>query len=335
LDEYIRALMEEPVKLDLDRPRSAPELIGATFALYRRYSWLFLILAGVVVVPYGLISLVAYPGGPLHGVDRVLVNVALNVGDYALVIPLVSAFHLYAVVDAREGREPELRSVFRRGFGRLRILSPAVGLTWIAISLGFLALIVPGVLLAIRWAVVAQTAALEATSWRDALDRSARLSGRDESHVFWLLFLLFAITTIPFVIHLVAFGATVTVGSVAVSIAFEVLTTSFTALATAFLYYDLKVRSATARPLAPHMLESRSARRRSVPPAGHPLDPASWSDDDRPAGWYVDPEAPWNMRFWAGDDANIWSTRTAKTPKATREEWEDLRRAGEQEEDSG
>ena len=32
--------------LEIERPRSAFELIGATFSLYRRYSWLFLILAG-------------------------------------------------------------------------------------------------------------------------------------------------------------------------------------------------------------------------------------------------------------------------------------------------
>jgi hypothetical protein len=268
----------------------------------------------------------------------VLVNLGLNVGDYALAIPLVSAFHLYAVEDVREGREPDLASVFRRCFGRLRILSPAVGLTWIAISLGFLALIVPGVLLAIRWAVVAQTGALEATSWRDALDRSTKLTGRDEGHVFWLLLLLFLITAIPTGFHFVAFGAVTTIGSVVVSIALEVLTASFTALATAFLYYDLtaRFRLAPARSarIPARYLEPRSCSGRIVPPNGHPLDPASWSDEDRPRGWYVDPEEPSKMRYWVADGAGVWSQRSAETPKAALAEWKDLGWPRDQEEDS-
>jgi hypothetical protein len=315
--------------VDIDRPRSAPQLIGATFSLYRRYSWLFLVLAGVLVVPYELISLIGRHGGPLHGIAQVLVNIALEVGDFALVIPLISALHLFAVEDLREGQEPRLASVARRGLGSLRVVSPAVFLSWLGIFAGFIALIVPGVLLAIRWAVVAQTGALEATSWRNALDRSAGLTEKHREHVFWLLALIILITSVPIAIHIVVFGATLTVGSFVVGAAFSVLTSSFTALATAFLYYDLKARLRAApmpaAPLPAREPEPRSSSGRTVPPTGHPLDPASWSDENRPRGWYVDPEAPEKMRYWVADGAGVWSKRTAKTPRATLAEWEDTR----------
>lgn len=332
--------MAEQRKVEIERERSAPELIGATFTLYRQYSWLFLVLAGVVVVPYELISLVGRPDGPLHGIAQFLVGIGLSIGEFALVIPLVSALHLFAVEDLREGREPELGSVLRRGLASLRVISLAVLLSWLGIIAGFLALIVPGVLLAIRWAVVAQTGALEATSWRNALDRSAGLTEKHREHVFWLFALILLITAAPDVIHIIVFGTTTTVGSVVVGTAFEVVTSSFTALAIAFLFYDLRARFRTAPvfssagPPAPPTLRPRSSSGRVVPPSGHPLDPASWSDEDRPAGWYVDPDAPWNMRFWAADGAGVWSKRTAKTPKATLAEWKDLRWAREQEERS-
>jgi hypothetical protein len=332
--------MEGQPKVEVERSRSAPELIGATFSLYRRYSWLFLVLAGVVVIPYELLSLVRQSGGPLHGASRVFVDIALEVGDFALVIPLVSALHLFAVEDLREGREPELGPVFRRGVASLRVISPAVFLSWLGILAGFLALIVPGVFLAIRWAVVAQTGALDATSWRNALDRSAGLTEKHRAHVFWLFALLLLITSVPTAIHIVVFGSSVTLGSVVVSTLFDVVTSSFTALAIAFLYYDLMARFRSApvispaAPLPAPAPEPRSSSGRVVPPSGHPLDPASWSDEDRPCGWYVDPDAPWNMRFWAADGAGLWSKRTAKTPKATLAEWKDLRWTREQEDSS-
>ncbi len=37
--------MESQTKMDLNRPRSATELLGLTFELYGRYPWLFPTLA--------------------------------------------------------------------------------------------------------------------------------------------------------------------------------------------------------------------------------------------------------------------------------------------------
>jgi hypothetical protein len=317
---------------EIERPRSATELIGATFALYRRYSWLFLILAGVMVVPYELISLIGGPGGPLYGIDRVLVNLALEVGNFALVIPLISVLHLYAVEDLRAGREPELAAVARRGVASLRVVSPAVLLSWLGIFAGLIALIVPGVLLALRWAVVAQAGALEATSWRNALDRSAGLTERHRGHVLGLFALILLITAIPTGIHIAVFGASRTVGSFVVGTAFDVVTSSFTALATAFLYFDLKTRFRTdpARGSVPSKPQTSSGR--VVPPTGHPLDPESWSDEDRPGGWYIDPVEPIRMRYWPAGHEPQWSKRRARTPNKTYDEWTAYRKRAKAEE---
>jgi hypothetical protein len=139
--------------LEIERPRSALALIGATFALYRRYPWLFLVLAAVVVLPYQ--ALQAIPTlGLVHGAAQAWLGFALGVGELALVLPLVSALHIFAVDDVRQGRQPRIGSVGRRSLARLSIVSPAVLLTWLGITAGLVALIVPGIILAAGWAVV-------------------------------------------------------------------------------------------------------------------------------------------------------------------------------------
>jgi hypothetical protein len=314
--------------LEIERPRSAFELIGATFALYRRFPWLFLVLAAIIVLPYQVLE--ALPQLEiLHGAARGWFSFALSIGEVALVVPLVSALHVYAVDDVRQGQRPEIAAVARRGVATLAVVSPAVLLSWLGITLGFVALIVPGVFLFARWAVVAQTGSLGAKSWQEALTESKHLADGLYAHVLGLLFLTLLITTAPYVAVFLAFGLkTHALAPFLIRTALSVVTSSFTALATAFLYFDLKSRFGTAPPSPPGTrapAEPKSISGRIVPPTGQPLDPASWSDEDRPSGWYVDPDAPWVMRYWAADSQRTWSKRTAKTPKATLESWRDLR----------
>jgi hypothetical protein len=315
--------MDEQPILEIERPRSATELIGATFALYRRYPWLFLVLAAVVIVPYQVLD--AIPAlGLVHGTARGLLSFAFGVSDIALVLPLISALHVYAADDVRRGRIPEIRSVARRGIATLSIVSPAVLLSWLGVTVGLVILIVPGVILMLRWAVVAQTASLGAKSWKEALARSRRLTRGRHGHVFALLLLVFLITLVPSALLFPFFGLKTTTLSFLIEAAISIPVSSFNALALAFLYFDLTARDKAA-PAEPDPEPIVTVSGREVPPSGDPLDPGSWSDEDRPGGWYVDPDAPWVMRYWAAGGQGIWSKRTAKTPKATLAEWRDLR----------
>jgi TRAP-type C4-dicarboxylate transport system permease large subunit len=113
----------------------------------------------------------------------------------------------------------------------------------IGIALGFVALIVPGIVLSLRWAVVAQAAALEDNGWLTSLRSSRRLTATHYEHVFTLLLLtsilsfavLLGARTIPL-------GSTSSAASVTVGIAVETLIASFTALTLALLYFDLRAR---------------------------------------------------------------------------------------------
>jgi len=82
--------------------------------------------------------------------------------DFALVGPFVSALHARAVAELAEGRTPRLREVAISGARTLPVVAAAQIIAGIGIGLGAVLFIIPGILLAIRWAVVAQVAAFSA-----------------------------------------------------------------------------------------------------------------------------------------------------------------------------
>jgi hypothetical protein len=312
--------------LEIERPRSAFKLIGATFSLYRRYPWLFPTLAFAVVVPYQVIVLVATGTGPIGGGKLSFpTSLLLLAIESFLITPLISALHVHAVDDVREGWTPTLGSVARRGLITLPVVVAAAIVSSLGIAAGFVALFVPGVIFTLRWFVVAQAAALEGEGWTDALRRSHDLTENQYGHLFVLWLLLSVITAAPFYLLRLPYGhSTTTAASFIIGVAVAVLVRSFAALTTALAYFDLKARLRIAPKAGPARYEPRSSSAHTVPPTGHPLDPDSWNDEDRPAGWYIDPGAPEKMHYWLADGANVWSKRTAKTPKATLAEWREL-----------
>jgi len=311
--------------IEIERERSAPELVSATFSVYQRFPLLFLILAAGVVVPYELIVLAVTGAGPLSLREvSGTTSLILSVVDVFLIGPLISALHVHAVLEIRDGDQPQLASVASKAVTVLPVVVAAVIISTLGIFVGFIAFLVPGILLSLRWAVVAQSAALERGSWTDALRRSADLTRKNYWHVLGLILLVGVMG------WLVTYGVvrafdhpSTTVASFVAGTALSTVVRSFTALATALLYFDLTARSrakvksaATAEEAEPEPEPDWE-----VPPIGHPLDPNSWSDEDRPAGWYVDPNSPWVMRYWAADGTPTWSKRTTKTPRAVLAKW--------------
>jgi hypothetical protein len=311
--------------VEIERERSAPELVSATFSVYQRFPLLFLILAAGVVVPYELIVLAVTGVGPLS--LRELsgsTELILDVVNFFLIGPLISALHVHAVRDIRDGDRPRLALVAPRALAALPVVSAAVIISTLGIFAGFIALIVPGILLSLRWSVVAQAAALDRGSWTDALRRSAELTRGNYWHIFGTLFLVSLLGAIlGFGVEAAFHHPSTTVSSFVAGTALQTVVRSLTALATALLFFELTARSRAK-------VETTAAQEAEpawdVPPTGHPLDPNSWSDEDRPAGWYIDPSAPWVMRYWAADGTPTWSKRSTKTPKQIRAEWEAIKR---------
>jgi hypothetical protein len=302
------------------KARSAHELVQAAFSLYGRYPLLFFILASGVIVPYEVIVLAVTGAGPFaygslaYGATWLLTLIGL-----ALIGPLVSALHVRAVEAVAEGREPRLAPIARQGLRVLPVVAAATIISWLGILLEFFLLVVPGVILWLRWYVVAQAAAIEHEGWLPALRRSRHLTKGHYSHVFVFAIYVGVITTLPTVLVGLAFGhRTTTVASFLVGVLLNVLTWSFGALAAGLFYFDLRARLpvATTMEAAPEQ-----AHPGGDPSAvSHSWDPDAYEDQDRPKGWYVDPAAPDRMRFWGLGEPPGWGA-TTKTPRKIRRAW--------------
>lgn len=231
---------------DLHRSRSVSEILRDTLALYRRYPLLFVVLAGGVIAPYEIVVLATThrgpftTGGSVGGLD--LLFSLLNI---VLVLPLVSALHIHAVVQAGEGDAPRIITVGARGMRALPVVVAAVIVADLGIMAGFVCFVVPGVIFALRWAVAAQVAAVERIDWMSSLSRSRQLTRGNYSHIVGLFFVTSAIggavnlgaLTLPL-------GSSTGAASVLVGIASHTIVVSFSALTYALLYFDLRARQA-------------------------------------------------------------------------------------------
>lgn len=224
--------------------RSTPRLIADAFGLYRRYPLLFLVLAAAVIVPYHLIELALRGAGGFERPDSNLaIEMPLSLFYLVVVFPVVSALHIHAVSDVQRGDEPRLLPIARRGLAALPEVSAATIMAWLGVVGGLLLLIVPGVILFIRWCVAAQVAAIEHEGWSIALRRSRSLTEGHWVHVLAFLVCITLITGAPsFLLGLAFRGESTGAASFLGATALDVVMTSFTALATALLYYDLRTR---------------------------------------------------------------------------------------------
>jgi hypothetical protein len=245
--------MASGFRIELEQRRSIAEILTATVALYRRYPLLFAVLALAVMGPYELAVLAITGYGPLRrGHEAFAVHWLLILVETSLVTPLISALHMHAVADVGAGRRPRLGAVALRGLRVLPVVAAAEVMANIGIYLGLIALIIPGVLLAIRWAVVAQAASLEKGRWLDALRSSGRLTESHYRHVVVLLVLPAALGLgVYLAVSALPLGETSGVASVSVGIAEKSLFASFSALTLAVLYFDLRARTTEPRGEAP------------------------------------------------------------------------------------
>lgn len=303
--------------MNANSPRSAHQLIADTVGLYRRYPLIFPVLAAAVIVPYDVIVLGVTGSGALTESSLSAgVGFLLALIEWCLVGPLISALHVHAVREAREGHTPRLAPVARQGLRVLPVVAAASIISVLGIFVGFLALVIPGIILMLRWMVVAQSAAIDHEGWIPALRRSAELTDGRYGHVFVFVIYVGLITTVPMYLGSLGFEDDPTSAvSLLVGLVVQVFTLSFGALATALLYFDLRTRS-----------ESAEARARigggDSPQTDHSVDPRSYSDQTRPKGWYIDPNSPGRMVYWGAGDPPDWGA-TTRTPRKIKRAWKE------------
>jgi hypothetical protein len=238
-------ITDRSIPLELDEPRSVVQILGTALGVYARYPAMFVLLALAVVVPYELAVLAitgAAPLGASHGSPGTVVTLFLF--DLALVGPLISALDVHAVVTIAQREKPRLLDVARRGVQVLPVVAAAEIIAGLGIGVGLFAFVVPGIILLIRWAVVAQVAAIERTDWLGALRRSLELTRDNFLHTFAVVVLTTLVNLGVSEAGLAIAGTSAHASEVVIGIVVVTLTRSFAALTTAILFFDLVARKA-------------------------------------------------------------------------------------------
>ena len=171
------------------RPLSLGELLDRTFSLYRRN---FVLFASIVALPHLVLLAVQFVGVGL-GSAKLLVGPAASI-PWALAVWAVSlavaaasqGATVIAVSHLHLGRPTSIAESFAGIKGRTLYLALIMIGYWIGIGVGLVLLIVPGIILALMWALTIPVAVIEDTGLRDSVNRSAELTKGHRGRVFVL-----------------------------------------------------------------------------------------------------------------------------------------------------
>jgi hypothetical protein len=166
------------LRLDLDEHRNLGQLVGLTFSLFGRHLAVFLSLTLLVVAPIEFLVDGVWGGFLADGGSASASAAATTVSFLAAVViiaPLVTALHVVVVQGLARGEEPAVGRALSAAATRLVPAVGAVSLYALGVTLGLIALIVPGIWLAVRWYFAAQAAVVDGLQPAEALRRSALL----------------------------------------------------------------------------------------------------------------------------------------------------------------
>lgn len=161
--------------------------------------------------------------------------------------PLITALHVVAVREIDEGHRPTLRRTVAAGVVTLPLVAPVVILYTLGIIGGLVLLVIPGIVLAVRWLVAAPAVVIEGVRGPAALARSRDLT----SGFFWRGF---AVLVVPIALGVLIdplvpnAGRHLTIGSANFlgGLARETLVQSLAALSATLLYFSLRTREAVS-----------------------------------------------------------------------------------------
>lgn len=237
-------------QLQLREQRDVGALFRDALSVFGRHFWLFITLSAAVVIPahlivegFGLEMLTSsYDSSP-----SIAEAAVPTIVEFLVVTPIIAAICIHALHQIAAGERPRAGEVFVAGFEAFTPLFAAVALAAAGIALGFVALIVPGVYLAVRWFFVPQTVVIEGARGTAALSRSGQLVQGYWWRTFGLVLLANVAIAVPGFILLAPFTGIAESSDRAVwalvgSAVTTSITTPFVALYSTLLYYDLLAR---------------------------------------------------------------------------------------------
>lgn len=218
------------------------EVFSRAFALLFGDFTKFYLVAAVFLSPYLLLSLFGTGSVGTRGASGAAVVGGLLGILWAGLSILGQAAMLYGAIQKMRGQEFSIDGSVRRGLARFFPLLGMMICLGIGVSVGFLLLIIPGVILGIMWYVAAPVCVAERLGPIASLSRSAYLTKGNRWRVFGIAVLVGIVTSIAqalIQLALIAVGGA-TVGAIGVFLWMS-LVQAFNSIVVAVLYHDLRV----------------------------------------------------------------------------------------------
>lgn len=224
-------------EIDLSTPRTVGQILDAAFGIYGRRPLLFMLLTGIVLVPYGVVVvLLSEPKHVPAATEFILV-----LADLALVNLFIATLEMQALIDLGEGRRPQIRDVIMRSLKVVAVVAAADIVAGLCEIVGLIFFVVPGVLAAVRFAVAAPVAATENVTWPEAIRRSLLLTRGN----FWRVLGVLAIQAVLTYLVALILGSSALPADV-VGAVLALVAQSFGTLLVSLLYFDLRARDLAA-----------------------------------------------------------------------------------------
>ncbi|MFL5846138.1 MAG: hypothetical protein ACJ762_15735 [Solirubrobacteraceae bacterium] len=255
------------MKTELRRKRDLGKILDDSFALYRAHWRTLLAISALIVVPVYLLVYGVGLGYLWSGYDAGASGNEVDLGALAdtfaglvaqlfVVTPLVTAMTVHVVRTAADGSRAGPAAALRAGLDVFPKLLVAILLVGLGVFLGLIALIIPGVILAVRWVVVSQVVVVEGREGTDALRRSFDLTRDRGWHTFLVLFVLNLLVGVLGAVILVPLDyAAEQADTMALSMVSQILSSTLSlplvAIAYTLLYYSLVAEKEGAAPADP------------------------------------------------------------------------------------
>jgi hypothetical protein len=208
-------------------------VIRRVFDIYVEQASVLLPASAVVFVISGIVSALLVAAAPGLAIVALLLSLIAGTLFTGMVVELVAD-----IQDGRRDHSPgELLRSATPVLGQLLLVGIVAG---IGIVIGFVLIIVPGLILLTIWAVFVPVIVLERAPGLSSLSRSRELVRGNGWQVFGVIFVLFFLVLfVSSGIEIAADAAGTAAGLVA-RVVVGVLTGPFSALAAAVLYFDLR-----------------------------------------------------------------------------------------------
>src|SRR6185503_10379654 len=162
------------------------EAISSTITIFSKNVWLITKLVLVIVTPFEIFKAVSI--GETPG------NWQLAVGTFALQLfcsILIAPALIYALMKVMQtGITPGINESYRWGLGKLIKLLLCTIAAWVLVTLGFVCLIIPGIVLFLAFELVSPIAVLEGGSITGILQRSYNLTKGHRWNIFGATFVM-------------------------------------------------------------------------------------------------------------------------------------------------